>query len=343
MRNPNGFGTVYRLKGNRRKPWIARVTTKLEDGKQFWHTVGYYEKRADGITALVNYHGHGIGERRDIKLKDLHEEWKKAKYEKITKSTQESYSAAWLHLSVLGDQKVSDIKKSQLQSLIDNLDLSYSSRHKVKTLASMLWDHAMADDIVDKNHAKLVELKKEAKTDKLIFNDIEIDKINKLAKDGDEHAMIIMILIYTGMRINELLGITRFNVDLKKDILVGGLKTEAGIGRTIPINSKIKPYVTHWYDKGNDLLITRDGNRLSDRYFRDYWWHQALMKAGISDSKKRNITPHSTRHTCATLLSRAGVDTLSIQRILGHANYSTSADMYTRTDTDKLKEAISMI
>ena len=343
MRNPNGFGSVYKLKGNRRKPWIARVTTKLEDGKQFYHVIGYYAKRQDGMAALLKYHGRGIGERIDIKLKDLYEEWKKKKYSKISKATQNNYNAAWIYLSDLGDKKVVDIKKSQLQELIDKLDMSFSTKHKIKTLATMLWDYGMADDIVDKNYAKLVELKREVKKDKLIFNDIEIDKINKLAKEGDEQAMIIMILIYTGMRINELLGITRFNVDLKNDTITGGLKTEAGIGRIIPLNAKISPYVQHWWDKGTDLLITREGKKLSANYFRNYYWHQTLIKAGITDTEERGITPHSTRHTCATMLSRAGVDTLSIQRILGHANYSITADLYTRTDNDKLKDAISKI
>ena len=46
MRLPNGFGTIYKLPGKRRRPWIARVTVGYDDnGKQLYEVVGYYEKR----------------------------------------------------------------------------------------------------------------------------------------------------------------------------------------------------------------------------------------------------------------------------------------------------------
>lgn len=57
MKLPNGFGSVYKLSGNRRKPWIARKTTNLnkETRKQEYYTVGYYKTRAEALEALVEY------------------------------------------------------------------------------------------------------------------------------------------------------------------------------------------------------------------------------------------------------------------------------------------------
>ena len=54
MKNANGFGTVYKMSGNRRKPWIAKVTVGWsEEGKQEYYIVGYFETRALATTALV--------------------------------------------------------------------------------------------------------------------------------------------------------------------------------------------------------------------------------------------------------------------------------------------------
>jgi len=57
----------------------------------------------------------------------------------------------------------------------------------------------------------------------------------------------------------------------------------------------------------------------------------------------RELNPHSCRHTCASLLAKAGADPLAIQRILGHASYSTTADHYTHTDIEYLQKAINLI
>ena len=342
MRYPNGYGSVTKLSGKRRNPWMVRVTVALEDGKQIQKPLGYYKTEREARRALDKYNERGIGMRQYITLSALFEEWRTTKYDKLTKSTKDNYNAAWKHLSTLGDERVTDIKKSQLQTLSDTLakTLSYSSVHKVKTLASMLWDHAMADDIVDKNYAKLVELQSQDKQTKDILTDFEINKLIKLANDYDEQAMTVVMLVYTGMRIGELLELTRFSVDLKNMTITGGIKTDAGKNRIIPIHPKVFPYFEHWLGKNTDMLITRNGQKMNTKYYRDRWWKDALERAGIDIGDR---TPHVTRHTCATLLSRAGVDTLDIQRILGHANYSITADIYTRTDVEKLKKSIGQI
>ena len=61
MRLPNGFGSVYKLSGNRRKPWVARKTTgwTFDEEKQksypIYAFVGYYESRKEALTALAEY------------------------------------------------------------------------------------------------------------------------------------------------------------------------------------------------------------------------------------------------------------------------------------------------
>src|SRR5690606_7021067 len=110
------------------------------------------------------------------------------------------------------------------------------SCHKVKVLAGILFKHAMADNLVTQNYAQHVVLPEKTKPKKRAFTDLEIRSIAKLAESGDVWAGTVLILIYTGMRISELTGLKKFNVDMKQLVITGGIKTDAGKNRVVPIS-----------------------------------------------------------------------------------------------------------
>ena len=205
------------------------------------------------MVALAEYNKKPTNERSNITLGELYEEWAQSKYDKISLKTRQTYETAWNHLSQLANMKVKDIRKSHLQAIIDNMSkngLSHSSCHKVKVLAGLLYKEALADDIVDKNYAELIELPGKEEEEREPFSDLEIKAIEELAKT-DEWANTILILIYTGMRIGELLSLTKFNIDVDNMLIIGGSKTEAGKNRIIPIHSKIQEYIMYWYNKNS--------------------------------------------------------------------------------------------
>lgn len=348
MKLPNGYGSVYKLPGRRRRPWIARKTVgwDIVNGKpkQLYYTIGYFKSRTEALEALADYNQKPIGTKRDITLKEIYEKWSETRYSKIGDKTRESYIVAWKHLSKIGDMKMRDIKKSHIQDIIDFMSdppkdlgikpLSYSSCHKVKVLAIQLFEYAMADDIVDKNYAELVELPEDTSAEREPFTEEEIAKIEELSKT-DIWANTILILIYTGMRIGELLNLKRENVNIEHMLIIGGSKTEAGKNRIIPIHPKIQAYVKEWYDNGTEYLITRNREKIRINYYRKYLFYPTLEKAGT-----RKLTPHCTRHTFGTLLDKAGANTKAIQELIGHADYSTTANIYTHPDIQKLREEI---
>lgn len=341
MRNPNGYGSIYKLSGNRRRPWIARKTTGWNiDGTQLYYTIGYFESRSKAMAALAEYNKKPTVERSNITLEELYSEWSQSKYEKISFKTVETYKTAWNHLAQLENMRMRDIRKSHMQSVIDGMyknKLSRSSCQKVKILAGLLYKNAMADDIVDKNYAELIELPSETKEKTQIFSDISIMGIAELAKTN-EWANTIMILIYTGMRIGELLSLTKNNIDMKNMCITSGNKTEAGKNRIIPIHSKIKEFIECWYNKSDLFLINKNKRKISINYYRKYLFYPTLEKANVG-----RLTPHSTRHTFASLMAKANVDTVYIQQIIGHADYSTTANIYTHLDIQELKKAIESI
>ncbi len=354
MRNPNGHGSVYKVGGRRRKPWVARVTTGWttviaqkgknagkEVPKQLYQTIGYFETKREGMDALALHRVSPVSPKNNITLGELYEEWSKGKYKNISRSTENNYRAAWKYISLLGKAKFKDIRTSHWQAIIDQCasnDLSRSSLKKIKTVAVMLYEHALQNDIVNKNYAEYITLPKETKEEREIFTDIDIKNMFDQV-DTVPWVDTVLIMIYSGMRISEMLELTKFNVDIKNQIITGGLKTEAGKNRIIPIHPKIIPFIKKWYDKNGESLICRDdGKKMSAKYYREKFYYPALEQLEI-----KQLTPHACRHTFASRAARAKVDPLHTQKIIGHADYAFTANEYTHPEIEELKKAIRKI
>lgn len=340
MRRANGQGSIYKLSGKRRKPWRVMIVKERNMATGNYHrlTLGYYATRREAEVALNTYLAAPI-EKPNITLGELHKEWQKIKYPKISKQTQDSYNAAWKHFAPIEQTKVKDIRSGQLQAIVDNCSNSASSLRDIKALAHMLMEYARQNDIVLKNYADFIIIPKEERTEKEIFSDLEITKLAKAANAGNLAAQYVLIMIYTGFRISEFLALTPFSVDLRQQTITGGMKTEAGKGRVIPIQPKIAPYITEIYNEKNERLISHDGKPYRAKYFREKVYQPLLEELGI-----QYHTPHSTRHTFATLMIRAGIQPDVIKYLMGHTKYGFTVDTYGHnTRLEETKRAISLI
>ena len=98
MRNPNGFGCVYKASGNRRKPYIARVTIGWDEetGKQKFKILGSYASSPEAFIALSEYNSDPYDiEASKVTFRELFEKWRDQKYHKICRSMQLSYNNAF--------------------------------------------------------------------------------------------------------------------------------------------------------------------------------------------------------------------------------------------------------
>lgn len=345
MKNPNGYGTVYKLKGRRRRSWVARVTVGWEivdeKARQQYQTVGYFLTKQEAMKALVAYRASPVSPRADLTLGALYEEWSLSKYRKVSKDTARCYQGAWAHLASLAKAEARDIRTAHWQAIVDGCaakGLSRSLLEKVRIVAGMLSDYAMQNDIVNKNYAKFIELPKAERTKKERFSDLEIRQIEKQV-DAVPWADTVLILIYTGLRISELLNLTRFNVNLEQQMLVGGVKTDAGKNRPIPLHPKIFKHIKRRVDQGGDALICDEkGRKLSTKRYREKMYYPALAAIGV-----RDLSPHACRHTFGSLMAEAGVSTVYIQKLIGHTDYAFTANEYTHPGFEALREAIGRI
>src|SRR5690606_9210241 len=140
------------------------------------------------LTALAEYRGRPIGEKRDITLGEIYEKWSAKAYQTLDRSTANGYRACWKRISKLANVPVRLIKTSDLQDIIDAMveeGLGRSSLEKAKTLCGILLDLAVADDIITTNYARYIKLPPSRKPKKEVFSDLEIQQIERLAQAGD--------------------------------------------------------------------------------------------------------------------------------------------------------------
>jgi integrase len=207
-----------------------------------------------------------------------------------------------------------------------------------KFLFQKLYTHALENDIVEKDYSTFVKLTStnEAK-EKSPFTPAEIqvmwNKVNVL-----EHADIVVILLYTGMRIGELLDMKKEDVHSEERYMIGGNKTENGKNRVIPIHKKILPLIQARMEKSNcEYVFTNSrGGQLKYHLFISKYWVELM------DGFKTTHTPHDTRHTFVSRMDSLGVNRVTIQRIVGHANKDVT-DIYTHKNLDELLEAVDLL
>jgi len=340
MRNPNGYGAVYKLSGKRRKPWIVRKTIGWSDeGKQLYQTIGYYETRALALQALADYNKNPYSiEASTVTFSEVFDKWVDIKYGGLSKDAQNGYNAAYKLCDSLYDMKFVDIRTMHMQNIVKTCGKGYGSLRKLKVLFNQLFKFAMENDIINKDYAEYVDIgKNNEESTRSVFTADEIKRLFDVV-DSFEYVDTILIMIYSGLRIGELLQVKVEDVDLDNRIITGGIKTDAGRDRAIPINNKILGLVEQRMQRGHKYLVTNAANKQMkyDNYYRDNFI-PLMSKLGMKHK------PHDCRHTFATLMSNAGADPVALQKIIGHASYQTTANIYTHKDIEQLQKAIDLI
>lgn len=351
MRLPPGLGSVHMIGDgkNRRKPWRARVNAgvafNLTTGKatQKYITLGYYETEIEAIEALMEYRKEPYTlEAAVCTFEEVFQMWKVKKYNDFSVSAKRVYDSAFKNSEPLHKMKMREIRSTHMEDVMKNTTVGYQSQTKIKVLWGQLFKYAMEHDIIQKNYADFVKVRDEApSTNKTAIPRHDIDKIWAAIEAGDQDAELAMIYIYTGMRASELLEMKKSNVDLDARIMIGGLKTDAGKDRRIPIHMSILPFVERLMQTDGESLIMRydkgKPQQVSYHWFKRCVWNPLMERLNMTD-----YTPHYGRHTCATMLREAKVEPDLIKLILGHANGDIT-DRYTHHPDYMLIEAIDKL
>ncbi len=215
--------------------------------------------------------------------------------------------------------------------------LSYSSCKKVRSLISLLSQYASKIELTGKNYAPLLSIGKNKPIRP--HKPFSRQKINRLWSHIDiPDVDTALILLYTGMRIGELLHLQKSDVNLRKRFIrITKSKTASGI-RIIPIHSRIFPLVAARMNRsGSSLLSDIDGNLYTYSRYCTVW--QRIIEL----INAQGHTTHDCRHTVTTLLDNAGANETAKRRILGHSGGDVTERVYTHKGLRQLRKCIESL
>lgn len=336
MKNPNGYGSVVKLSGNRRNPYAVRKTIGWnEKGHPVYLPIGYTSTREEGMILLAEYNKAPWDiDAEKTTMESLFELFKEKKMQKMGKSSQGSLNSAYNHCTKYHKMKYKDMKSFHMQDCIDNCGKGYSTQWAIKNLFGQLDKFALEIDVINKSYAQLTTADPIPETKKKPFTDEEVDAVWKI-KDKP-WVDSVLVFLYSGFRISELLGLKTENVDLEERTFKGGTKTASGKDRIIPIHSKIFEIVQRRVQEGNEYLFTENGKKLSSAKYYEKW-------NVIMDELKLNYTPHECRHTFRSRLDSAGANKVCIDLMMGHKSKEVGERIYTHKTLEELKFAIELI
>lgn len=272
-------------------------------------------------------------------------------------------ATAFHNSEALYDKVYKDLRASDFNKHLKECKRGTDSRRQMVNLYMNLDKFALEEDVIEKGYAQFIttitssrkEIKK-AKDKKVEKNRLfSYEQINylwnfKTRSKGlkeyskKERELFIrdfwLMLLYSGCRADELLSVYTENIFLDDNYFVGGLKTDAGINREIPIHPDIKHLFEKYYNPDNEFLFMQPNGKKIDYDYYLYHYKNNFKNLHIEVSEH---TAHDARHTLRTELKKLNIKDIIINSIIGHSNDDVGDDVYTHVSIEEKLEAIKMI
>jgi site-specific recombinase XerD len=237
-----------------------------------------------------------------------------------------------------------DIKKYLNQQQLEK-NLKSTTLSRMISSIRIFFDFCVEHKCLTNSPAQYIRSPKHTKRLPIYLIESELKKLLSTPDKKDFLGLrdytILITLVFTGMRLQEIVNINIEDIDFERNtIKVMGKGSKE---RLIPINRILLNALKDYFEKrpiteDKSVFLNRRGKRISGRQIERIVKHYAL-KAQLTKTK---ITPHKLRHTFATLLHLSEVDLIEIQSLLGHSSI-TSTQIYTHTNPKKLKTAVEKL
>lgn len=336
---PNGFGSIKKLSGNRSRPFAAYPPTKefnINGSPVSQPAIGYFEDWYKAFDALRAFNANPYSlVHDDITFADLFDLFFKSKYidnkkRKYSKASIDSTKAAFKNCAALHDRKFKDLRKYDLQNVIDACTLKHASLELIVTLFKQMYKFARENDITDKDYSEFVKINIPDDDERgEPFTQEELDILWK--NSYNKTVQFILVMIYSGFRIKAF---ETIEINQEEKYFKGGVKTEAGKGRIVPIHNSILEYAFNFNPGSFKAYL-----------FRSKEFHSMLQELGISKTRSgKKHTPHDCRHTFSWLCDKYKVDDLSKHLLMGHSlGNDVEKCVYGHRTLDELRTEINKI
>ena len=268
----------------------------------------------------------------------------------LSKNTIASYRmdiASFLnHLESKGVNDIERIKRDDITSYMMYLKdkgLSGNSISRALVAIKMFYKFLAQERFIKDDVASILESPKLIRPLPNVLNTAEVEKLLQAPDKGEwmgiRDKAALELMYATGMRVSEIVDLTTSTLNLDMGFIK--CRGKGDKERMVPVGSKARDSISRYIQKvrptllknrtDNHLFLTRLGKRVS----RQSFWKMIKRYAKRARIKKE-ITPHTLRHSFATHLLERGADLRVVQEMLGHADIATT-QIYTHINKDRLK------
>lgn len=362
---PNGYGSVVKLSGKRRKPWAVRISYMEnipgKPPKRKKKYLAYFAEQKNAISYLAEYNNGKVVKEHQIYAEsptfaEMYKKWKK--YRKTlksnpTSSTWRNYDLAFDRFSSIHHKKIVTMRAQDLQNIFTVANTkSKTTVGNMRAIVRGMWSYAITNEFTENDITQhlVFDSTESGVPIHTRFTDKEISQLWD-ALWTINNVDIVLIYIYTGMRPVELLEVLSDNVHLEERYMIGGVKTEAGINRIIPIHEAIVPLVEYRLKQNRKYLITNKfGNHYTRAVYHNSNWNTLMLRMNL------NHTPHDGRYTFAALADTVEMNETCKKIIMGHAlqnkdgttfktggRSDVTRDVYTEKTLPQLLDAVNLL
>jgi integrase/recombinase XerD len=245
-------------------------------------------------------------------------------------------------------EKITYIDLQEFLVWVNELGMSARSQSRILSGIRTFYKYLLLDDVIDTDPTKLVESPKIGRKLPTVLSVNEIDlllgAIDMSKPEGRRNKAMLETLYSCGLRVSELVGLRLSNVYFDM-----GFIRVTGKGdkeRLVPISDKAIREIRNYLPDRNSLLDRTD-KESENMVFLNRWGKKLtremifiiIKRLATTINLKKNISPHTFRHSFASHLVEGGADLRAVQEMLGHESILTT-EIYTHLDREYLRDAI---
>lgn len=321
----NGQGSVYQLKN---KTWIAVKTIgyePLDNGtvRRITRSKSGFKTKKEALAYLPKI--EDAPKAKTVTFRQLYDTWEPT--HRAGKSTMDCYRAAIKYYKPVWHMRLPDITIDDLQECVDDCPKGKRTRQNMKTLCGILYKYAIPRNLAALDMGKYLTAGGGENGSKDALPDEAVEAI-AAAVGKVPGADYVLCQCYLGFRPSEFLALDAADYDRKEKAFVGGAKTEAGRDRIVTVSPKIQPIVDRLTDRklSGPVFCASNGEVMSIKTYRSLFY-EVLEKCNIENPiedrdgiKRKKFTPHSCRHTFATLMKRIEAPDKDKLELMGHTS-----------------------
>ena len=247
--------------------------------------------------------------------------------------------------------KYSDIDSNLINQFIEylyKLGISPHTQSRIISGVKSFFGYLILEEKISVNPTELVE---SPKLNKKLPDTLNLDDIDKMflsiemnSYEGTRNRAILETLYSCGLRVSELINLTFQNLFLD----IGFIKVigKGSKERLVPIGSQAIKYINLYNEnyrknmnvkKGNEgyLFLNRRGSKISRNMI-----FIIVKTISVNLNFKKNVSPHTFRHSFATHMIEGGADLRAVQEMLGHESITTT-EIYTHLNKEYLREVVN--